>query len=520
MFSLALLIGVYSYLIFCLGILGFLSKENVIVITLIFLVLIVFFGREKIKFKKIDIPRQPKWLIWILFLIVIVNLIGALGPELGFDALWYHLTLPKIFLMWHKIEHIPGGLLYYSDMPKLGEILYISALSFGNEILAKIIHFSFGVLVLVALYKLSRIFLDKKFSLIAVLIFYSNLVVDWQSTTAYVDLIRTFFETMALWAFLNFEKTKKQKWLVESAVMVGLAISAKLLALGSLVIFIFLLVIMERKISKNPFIFSFISILISSPWFIFSYINTGNPVYPFFTKFYDVPVSLSLFNPVRFLSDTIFIFTRSADPISPLYLIFLPVSLLLFRKFNHLMKMILLYSILSIIVWYFTPRTGGGRFLMPYLPAFSLITSFIVFSLPKDLKRFSISLIIIVSLISLVYRGLANYRYLKFDLGLQSKSQFLTNNLNFSYGNFFDTDGYFKKHIKNSDKVLLYGFHNLYYVDFPFIDSSYVKGGDKFNYIAVQNSKLPSRFSFWREIYSNPKTGVRLYSLGGQEWVY
>ena len=47
-----------------------------------------------------------------------------------------------------------------------------------------------------------------------------------------------------------------------------------------------------------------------------------------------------------------------------------------------------------------------------------------------------------------------------------------------------------------------------------------VKRGDRFNYIATQNSGIPGRFEYWNLIYSNPKTLVKLYSLGGQEWMY
>ena len=105
-------------------------------------------------------------------------------------------------------------------------------------------------------------------------------------------------------------------------------------------------------------------------------------------------------------------------------------------------------------------------------------------------------------------------------IGKQTKADFLSSNLNFSYGDFYDTDGYFKKNIKTTDRVLLYGFHNLYYVDFPFVDSSWVKKGDIFNFIATQNTILPKRFYYWNLVYSNPKTHVNLYTLGEQKWVY
>jgi hypothetical protein len=127
---------------------------------------------------------------------------------------------------------------------------------------------------------------------------------------------------------------------------------------------------------------------------------------------------------------------------------------------------------------------------------------------------------ILVSVTSIGYRFIANIRYLPVVLGRETKALYLTRHLNFAYGDFYDTDGYFGKHLKSSDTVLLYGFHNLYYVDFNFVDSSWVKKGDEFDYIAVQNVSLPKKFNFWSKIYYNPLTKVSLYWLGGQKWVY
>ena len=119
-------------------------------------------------------------------------LFGALAPELSFDALWYHLTLPKIFLMQNGINYIPGGLFYYSTMPKLGELLYVGALSMSNEILAKLIHASFAFLTGIVIYILARKYTGRKYALLAVVMFFSNIVVLWEATIAYIDLIRTF----------------------------------------------------------------------------------------------------------------------------------------------------------------------------------------------------------------------------------------------------------------------------------------------------------------------------------------
>jgi len=218
-----------------------------------------------------------------------------------------------------------------------------------------------------------------------------------------------------------------------------------------------------------------------------------------------------------------------SDPISPMYIIFLPLVILFFLRHLRdsgqarmtILKVIAIYSFLAIVVWYVTPRTGGGRFILPYLPIFSvLIAAIVEKTKDKIFRLILINVIIIVSFISIIYRGVANAKYIPVLIGLQSKSDFLEKHLNFSFGDFYDIDGYFKNKIKREDTVLLYGFHNPYYVNFSFIDSSWVKKGDSFNYIAAQNAYLPKRFKDWELVYQNAKTHVKLFSKGGIKWAY
>ena len=533
MSTLAILIGSYSYVIFFLGILGFLYKPILLVSFLFFTssIVIIYVPRVyQLVLEIRDFKKNKMTVLSVLLFIamVFVNGIGALGPELAFDALWYHLTLPKLYLEAHRIFYISGNLLYYSAMPKLTEMLYAVALGFQGETLAKLIHFSFGLLTCLALYKLSRKFFSPVFAMICVAIFYSNLVVAWQSITAYVDLARTFFEVMALWGFINWIETQKQKWLIESAVMLGLAISTKLLAIGSLFIFSFLIIfysIYKKKTLKNLstglFFYWFIGLLIPLPWFVFSFVHTGNPVHPFFTDVYKTYFDFSLLNPMRLLSEMWIMFTQLADPISPIYLIFLPLVALFFKKLNLGIKIIVLYSILSIIIWYITPRTGGGRFIMPYLPAFSMVIAGIIGVIREiRVKKILIGFVVLVSLIAIIYRGVANTKYLPVIFGVESKQAFLTKNLNFGFGDFYDIDDYFKRNIKSRDRVLLYGFHNLYYVDFPFTHESWVKKEEVFTHVAVQNADIPDRFKNWDMLYKNPKTGVSVLKKGEKQWAY
>lgn len=345
MFALGILIGIYSYIIFSLGILGILYRETIFITSILFFIFAIwFFKKNKVEIPRVNIRKNKfKPLLLLFAVMALVNLIGALGPELSFDALWYHLTIPKIFLENNRIEFLPGGLFYYSVMPKLGDMLYIPALAFGNEIIAKLIQFSFGILVSFVIYIISRKYFSEKLSFFAVLIFYGSLVVAWESTVAYIDLIRTFFELMSVWGIINYFETKDRKWILESAVMMGLAISTKMIALTSLPIFIIFFLIFEKdKILgiKNSLLFVLVALLVSSPWFIFAFLNTSNSLYPLFTQYYPSGVGIEILN-FRYLIESFYnLFFNLDDPISPIYIIVLPLFFIYFKKISPALKFI------------------------------------------------------------------------------------------------------------------------------------------------------------------------------------
>lgn len=535
MITIALLIGIYTYFIFILGLLGALYTPVVAVSTIvyIFLSLLIFQRRSLPKLGRGTFSVYEKGIILLFILQGIITLIGVLGPEIGFDALWYHLTLPKIYLQNHMISYIPGGLFYYSVMPKLTEHLYIGALSLGGFQLAKLIHFLFALGTCIMLFRFSKNYMPRKYALLTVLLFSSNLIVGWEAISAYVDLARSLFELGAFIFFIRFTEMKKAENIYFSALFLGLAVATKLLALTSLPIFILLLLIYLKSQNKKPLkivksltIYSGITLLIPLPWFVSAFVATGNPFYPFLTHLYKIGNEYNLFSFPKFVSDIWQLFTISPDPLSPIYLISLPLLFLaIYKKRDFILTIASIYTLLTLIIWYFLPRVGGGRFILPYLPVYSFFVIYALLKLKeidayKNVVKWVFVLIIAYALVFIVYRAGANSKYLPYFLGKESKSEFLSKHLNFSYGDFYDIDGYFSKTINKNDKVLLIGFHNLYYVNFPFIDQSYIKKGDKFNYVAVQNSVVPERFKNWSLLYSNPITHVNLYSNGGVKWVY
>jgi len=523
MVELAILIGIFSYLVFAVGLIGNLGSLSYLGIG--FLMIILFLAAKKSPWEKIysfwqEVKKERICLVLLglLFAQVIVNLIGALGPELGFDALWYHLTIPKIYLQQERIFFIPGSLFYYSAMPKLSEMLYLVSLVFSSGgTLAKLIHFSFGIFSAIALYNLARRYLKQHESILTILIFYTTLIVGWQSITAYVDLARTFFEILALDLFLRWwgsDQTKKEAkvFLIESAVMLGLAISTKLLALASLPIFLILIFIKSKKILPVCF-FLLATIIIPLPWFVFSFIHTGNPIFPIFSGILDQSHKIVSFNLFRFFGDLWTLFYRSADQISPIFLIFFPVVLLgmIKGKLASWLKIVAIYFFLSLIFWYFTPRTGGSRFILPYLPALSLLVVAVVFVQGKLLQKSLFLLAIFSAIVNIGYRTLANKKFLPVVFGRESKNEFLSRHLNFKRGDFLDLDNDLKKIIKEDELVLVYGSHNLFYADFPFVHSSFANPNLPVSYILVQNNVFPKEINLGKLVYHNQRSEIKLY---------
>jgi len=530
MATLAFLIGIYSYLILALGLLGWLYKLPVFLITTPFL-LYAISQFNKLKCKKFfvrlcqEIKKDKLVALSVLLLTVqfLINLVGAVSPELSFDALFYHLPPPKLYVSFHRIFHIPGGLLFISALPRLTEMLYTVALLFGNEIWAKLIHFTFGVLASFVLFRLMRRYFSVRISAFGVLTFYTMLVVGWQSTTAYVDLARTFFEILALSLFLQWIDSRKDSFLYEAAIMTGLAIATKILAFGSLFTFLILILLLAKKgrILK-AFYFSLLSLFVVLPWFILAYINTGSLLFPLLesdktpgvvsegVSFFSLLITQIVNLPFRLWKATLY----PDDIISPTFLLFLPLVLISIWKQKKAIK----YTALYVLLGFFFSPLASNRYLLPYLAGATLVV-FSIFNYSWDkeslFKKLLIFIVFFGVFLNLGSRVLATRKFIPYLMGKQTKNEFLSQNLNFSFGDFYDVDGWFARNIGKDHLVLIYDVHNLYYVDFPYVHESWAESGTFFTHILVGNGNfLPKKFGDKPLIYENKKTGVRVYLFG------
>ncbi len=457
--------------------------------------------------------------IFLLGAAAFVNVFGALGPELGFDALWYHLTIPKLYLTAGEIFHIPGGLLYYSEMPRLSEILYLPLIKYISFLGPHLLSWLSGIGAAIITYKLARkLGLSSFFSLLSSLFFYVTPLVGWESGSAYIDLNRTFFEVLALYLAID------KKYLL-AGLATGLTVSTKTLALGSVPILSLIVLLQSRNI-RSCILYLASCVLVSVPWFVLAYLYTGYPLYPIGAGILPASHTIvyQLLHPWSILVDFWKVSLFPDDPITPLYLISLPFLIFSLPKIPAKARPVVLYAFLGLLAWFYTPQLGGGRYLLPYLPALA-VSAAVVFSLEKDklLKFTFVSATIIIALVNCLYRIGANARLIPYLLGKQTGTAYLCQNLDFKTGVFADCDGWFAKNIRPGDLVYIAGVHNLFYINFPFVHETWYRGED-FNYILTQNENLEQikdngqgiivkkiENEKWEVVYQNKLTNIKVY---------
>jgi hypothetical protein len=235
----------------------------------------------------------------LLAMLVVATIILASVPPVSRDALVHHLAVPKLYLKHGGIYEIPGA--QFSYYPMNLDLLYAIPLYFGNDIIAKYMHFGFALLTAYLIWGHLRKRLDSRYALLGVLLFLSLPVIIKLSITAYVDLGLIFFSFAALIFFLKWINNDFElKYLLISAVWCGLCLGTKYN--GMIVFFLlslFIVFIYARSSAaavKNQLkaiglgaVFMGIALVLFSPWAIKNYVWTNNPIYPLYNHWFNIP---------------------------------------------------------------------------------------------------------------------------------------------------------------------------------------------------------------------------------------
>ncbi len=259
-----------------------------------------------INWQHIIVPMKSTWdalsydnkkgyyvLLSILLLLYFIFYLASITPVIAGDI--YKFEIGKLIVKYHKMVSRPDIVL--SEMPNLEGMLFVYCQSLFGFDSIKIVCFLLGVAFCMCVYNVARSYLSREGSFI---------------TAILITLIPPFYQELyeinqdigwALWGlagiYLTLYLLKRQYEKIGAYVLVGFllgcAASGKLIGpIIPMVVCLFILLPFKAHSEILSFktrlriatVIALCSIMVVLPWYIKSYIFTGDPFYPYGTTFF------------------------------------------------------------------------------------------------------------------------------------------------------------------------------------------------------------------------------------------
>lgn len=203
--------------------------------------------------------------------------IGAFAPSdtLDWDALAYHLAVPKLWIEHGKVDFI--SFIHHSNFPFVVDNLFLLGLKSG-EAGAKLFNALFLACGSLAIFGLARSQYGARAGWWASAAFATVPTVIWESGTAYIDMAHGLYAGIGAALMLTGRESRSNLWL--GALLLGFAVGSKYTGLQAVVATG--LVLIPAIGFRTAALACLAAVAVGSPWYVRNVINTGNPVYPFF----------------------------------------------------------------------------------------------------------------------------------------------------------------------------------------------------------------------------------------------
>jgi 4-amino-4-deoxy-L-arabinose transferase-like glycosyltransferase len=330
---------------------------------------------------------------------LIVAFLTALAPEKEYDALWYHLGLPKLWLEAGRPVDLVHE--YVSLYPLQWELVFTAGLVIGGPVSAKLLQFVCLPLGALLVWQLSSRVAPRAQPWTAVALFLTIPTVLWESTTAYVDLALALHVGLGMLALLRWVDGGSRGWFALAVLTFGLAAAMKHLALVALALVGPGLVLwlwrregwlLTRALVPAAVLVA-LALMIAMPWYARAWFASGNPFFPelfgifgaspperwdhvaeqglrsFKTRFgvERTPMNLLM------LPWTMTVHAaRFGGTLGPLFLLLLP-ALVLFREASARVTWMAWFVVLFVAVWASPISSFQLRFLVVITPVLAVL---------------------------------------------------------------------------------------------------------------------------------------------------
>lgn len=361
--------GVISLIMLCIGSLGILYASFAACLLLMGL---LWGRRDLIEWTRcateecVICVRRSRFIRWsssLLICFCLLNGFAALAPPSDVDALNYHLAVPHIYALHHRIIPLPS--IYHSYFPFGIQMLYTICLLFHSPVAAQCLHVAFGLANITVIGVIARRFYGNTTACLAMLLFYTLPDVSAEIPAARIDLGTSFYALLSLLQMIDNCRSvaSHRKMLLLAGCFAGLCAGTKYTALiVPLIISALALISRQGLFSiriKHAIIVGVIALSVAMPWYLRNAVWTSNPVFPFFSDVF--PSEAAVAEHVRqanwnyatvhrtvwnfLISPWLLLVTHDAfasNQIGPLFLTYLPIYILV--RWHRLQRISLLLS--------------------------------------------------------------------------------------------------------------------------------------------------------------------------------
>jgi len=285
--------AIWIVLLFVFSLLHVLTKPTLLVAAASTIGLAVLAGRPKNGWPRFFWVSRPVlsglgWLALDLSILgtLLLCFFNSFHPLPAWDADTYHLTLPRLYLANHGFRDVPWSV--YAFWPRNIDLLYALPLAIGNHVTAASVHFAFVILTLGVIKRLSASAGTWRAGAIGAALFLANPIVQFESSVAYVDIAFAFFMAAAFaFAIASLDSASHKSFhVLMCGVSSGLLAGVKLTGFVGAGLIGALLVFEGRRRGDRAWLrtaalFLGPVLLLGLPWFLLTWLSTGNPVYPF-----------------------------------------------------------------------------------------------------------------------------------------------------------------------------------------------------------------------------------------------
>jgi hypothetical protein len=229
-----------------------------------------------------------------LALTLLLALIAALGPEVQYDARWYHLGEPAHYVLHGGFFPIVAETrISATGLPPYQEMLYSGLISLGGLVAAKLLHWADAVLACLAIVHFARYHLGSTATgLLAALLFAGIPTVSWSAATGSNDLPAAFLTVLALHCVLRWRGLPSNRgWLAAAGLLAGYSVGVKPLGLATVLVLLVLAAWTGRGRDRvwAPVLLGAAAALACVPWWTRAFELTGNPVFPSLNQVFHSP---------------------------------------------------------------------------------------------------------------------------------------------------------------------------------------------------------------------------------------